>query len=69
MAATLDVTDPEPLTENHPLFSHPQVVITPHTSGDYEHYDESAAELMMENTKRYREKGTFFNVVDAKRGY
>lgn len=33
--ATLDVTDPEPLPEGHPLYTHPQVRITPHISSSY----------------------------------
>ncbi|ORX39585.1 D-isomer specific 2-hydroxyacid dehydrogenase [Kockovaella imperatae] len=69
IGAALDVTDPEPLPDNHPLYSHPRVVLTPHTSGDYEHYSDAAAECVMENVKRFREKGTFFNVVDVKKGY
>ncbi len=31
--AGLDVTDPEPLPKGHPLFDHPDVVITPHIAG------------------------------------
>ena len=29
-AAMLDVTDPEPLPADHPLWTHPQVILTPH---------------------------------------
>src|SRR5262249_58045101 len=31
--AGLDVTDPEPLPLNHPLWTHPRVIVTPHTAG------------------------------------
>ena len=34
-AACLDVMDPEPLPENHPLWTTPRVWITPHISGGY----------------------------------
>lgn len=30
--ATLDVTDPEPLPDTHPLYRHPKVLVTPHLS-------------------------------------
>ena len=32
--AGLDVTDPEPLPDGHPLWTVPNVVITPHVAGD-----------------------------------
>jgi len=31
--AGLDVTDPEPLPKDHPLWRHPRVIVTPHTAG------------------------------------
>lgn len=33
--ATLDVTEPEPLPEGHPLYTHPKVWLTPHVSSNY----------------------------------
>jgi phosphoglycerate dehydrogenase-like enzyme len=65
----LDVTDPEPLTDGHPLWSHPRAIVTPHTSGDYEGYFEAGADLLIANVERYRKEGRFLNVVDPEKGY
>ena len=35
--AALDVTEPEPLPDNHPLWSKDRVIITPHISGEPSH--------------------------------
>jgi phosphoglycerate dehydrogenase-like enzyme len=40
-AALLDVTDPEPLPADHPLWTAPNVFITPHYSGAHPTYDEA----------------------------
>lgn len=65
----LDVTDPEPLPDNHPLYSHPKVIITPHTSANVEGYFDVGADLLIENVRRVRKGGKAINKVDPKRGY
>ena len=67
--AGIDVTDPEPLPADHPLFSHPKVALTPHTSGDVAGYTDYGAELLIANVERVRKGGKAMNVVDFKRGY
>ncbi|WWD15662.1 hypothetical protein CI109_100084 [Kwoniella shandongensis] len=67
--SALDVTDPEPLPDNHPLFTHPQVTITPHTSSDIAGYFEIGADLLLANVKRIREGGKPINKVDPAKGY
>lgn len=51
--AVLDVTGTEPLPDDDPLWDHPQVVITPHSSalGDGRH--RRAAEVFADNLRRY----------------
>jgi len=65
----LDVTDPEPLTEDHPLFTHPNVIITPHISGNAEREGERAIDLLLENAQRFKDGEEFYNVVDIEKGY
>ncbi|KAK4684126.1 hypothetical protein P7C73_g6079, partial [Tremellales sp. Uapishka_1] len=65
----LDVTDPEPLPDKHPLFSHPKAIITPHTSGDFEGYFDAGADLLIANIEGARRGEALLNVIDPEKGY
>jgi len=52
--AFLDVTDPEPLPEDHPLWGMGNVVITPHNAGDTPEYFARCADILAENVSRLR---------------
>lgn len=67
--AALDVTDPEPLPAEDPLWSAPNVLITPHISGASDAYADRAFQLLIENIKRKRGGGQLINEVDRERGY
>ena len=69
LGAAIDVTDPEPLPDNHPLWSHPKLYITPHLSGDAEDELGVAAELFIINATRIAEGKKPHNAVDFERGY
>ena len=56
LGAGLDVTDPEPLPPDHPLWDAPNVLITPHTAGGYNHMQltlDRIRALFLDNLKRY----------------
>lgn len=66
--AGLDVTDPEPLPPNHPLWQMPNVIITPHVSaGGFDR--EWLRFVIEENLRRYVAGETLLNEVDPARGY
>ncbi|KAI0541809.1 hypothetical protein GGR58DRAFT_455025 [Xylaria digitata] len=66
----LDVTDPEPLPRDHPLWKKKNVIITPHVSGDSESYFERLLAILDINLERLSEgKTEFLNQVNRKRGY
>ena len=67
--ACLDVTDPEPLPSDHPLWSMPNVVITPHVSGRSALTGERRRTLYLENLRRFGAGEPLLNVVDKKAGY
>ncbi|RXG97408.1 MULTISPECIES: 2-hydroxyacid dehydrogenase [Bradyrhizobium] len=66
-AAMLDVTDPEPLPESHPLWSHPKVIITPHIASVTQPH--TAAQSVIENIRRHRAGQNPIGLVDRTRGY
>lgn len=67
--AALDVTDPEPLPDGHPLFNHERVIVTPHVANPGELKKASFVELIRENCRRFVTGCELEAVVDAKRGY
>ncbi len=50
--AALDVTDPEPLPEDHPLWTFENVMITPHNAGFTPEYHERLADIVAENVEK-----------------
>jgi phosphoglycerate dehydrogenase-like enzyme len=67
--AALDVTDPEPLPEDDPLWDAPNILITPHCSGSTDRYADRAFEVLIENIKRERSGGNLINEVNREKGY
>ena len=57
--AGLDVTDPEPLPEDHPLWGFENVLITPHNSGHTPKYYERLADIVAENLRKVEETGEY----------
>jgi len=62
--AALDVTDPEPLPDDHPLWDAPGVLITPHFAGDTLAADRRAFALVGEQVGRYAHGELLANVVE-----
>jgi len=50
--AALDVTDPEPLPEDHPLWGLGNATITPHNAGHTPHYYDRVADILAGNVDR-----------------
>jgi phosphoglycerate dehydrogenase-like enzyme len=67
--AGLDVTTPEPLPSDSPLWEMQNVLITGHTSGATPHYWERAMPILLENIRRYRADEPLLNLVDKHEGY
>jgi len=67
--AGLDVTDPEPLPLDNPLWKMPNVVITPHIAGYSDGREPRTLEVAQENIKRFVSGKPLKNVVDVARGF
>lgn len=50
--AALDCTDPEPPAAESPLWSMPNVLITPHTGGETTQYEKNVNDILLENLNR-----------------
>ena len=67
--AALDVTDPEPLPDGHPLWNAPNCIITPHTADTQEMVEPLLAARIATNVAHFAAGETLEGVVDPKSGY
>jgi phosphoglycerate dehydrogenase-like enzyme len=61
--AAIDVTDPEPLPEGHPLWSCPNLLITPHVAASSPQFARNALRIVAEELRRYINGEPLRNVV------
>lgn len=67
--AALDVTDPEPLPMDHPLWSLPNCIITPHVGNTAEMVPPLLALRIAENVRRFAAGEQLLGVIDTTVGY
>lgn len=65
--AVLDVTDPEPLPPTHAFWRHAQIQLTPHIASMTQPL--SAAEVVLDNLRRFEAGESMVGLVDRTRGY
>jgi len=67
--AGLDVTDPEPLPLDHPLWRHPRAIVTPHTAGGSPRRAGRVIDTLCENLRRMRAGQPLIALIDKEKGY
>jgi D-3-phosphoglycerate dehydrogenase len=67
--AALDVTDPEPLPDGHPLWTSPGVLITPHTANPSHRARVALAARVRDNVARFVDGRDLLGVIDTGAGY
>lgn len=67
--AALDVTDPEPLPDDSPLWSMPSALITPHTANPWSAAQPHLAERIRDNVRRFAAGEELLGLVDPEAGY
>jgi D-2-hydroxyacid dehydrogenase (NADP+) len=67
--AGLDVFTREPLPPESPFYAMPNVIFSPHISGDIPDYESRAVEVFCENLRRYLAGEPFLHEVDREKGY
>lgn len=67
--AGIDVTDPEPLPDGHPLWTCPNTIVTPHSADTPEMTEPLLAERLRHNVHAWLTGGAYIGVVDPEQGY
>lgn len=67
--AALDVTDPEPLPKESPLWQMDNVTITPHISGASKESTVRCFQILHENANRWERHEDLINEVSRRKGY
>jgi phosphoglycerate dehydrogenase-like enzyme len=67
--AALDVMSPEPLPADSPLWDVPNLILSPHMSGDHAGWQQDIADLFIRNLERFQRDEPLLNVVDKSLGY
>lgn len=67
--AGIDVTDPEPLPDGHPLWTSPNTIVTPHSADTPSMTAPLLAERIESNVRAFLRGGAFTGIVDVGAGY
>lgn len=67
--AAVDVTDPEPLPDGHPMFGRDDLIVTPHTADTKEIVMHHFAIRLKHNVEAFLGKGQWLGTVDPTLGY
>lgn len=67
--AALDVQDPEPLPEDHPLWDAPNLILTPHISGNSTVSSTRVLKIFEHNLQRLSKGEKLVNVIDREENY
>jgi len=65
--AALDVFEPEPLPENHPLWDMPNVMMSAHMAGDFVGWQRALGEQFTANLEHWLADESLFNQVDKRK--
>jgi phosphoglycerate dehydrogenase-like enzyme len=68
-AASLDVVEPEPLPAGHPLYTHPNVRLSPHISWSSPDSIMRTVDIFVDNLRRYDDGRALRGIVNVDEGY
>lgn len=63
ISAAVDVTDPEPLSAEHPLWSAPNLIISPHVGGNSTAFEPHGRKLIEQQCERYANNQSLINEI------